>query len=456
MEEWRAVDDSVCMSIRRQFVDQAVARPTAVLDPVLDPARAGHERPARPGRPEPVPAAEAFVVELARALHERGIPSHRLEASVSRVAARLGLAVQVFSVPTSVQIAFEGPDGQRSTFLRADAGEVDLARIARLNELIDGVLDGRVTAEEGRARLGLIASQPPAYPAAFGPLAYGVASAGACRFFGGGPSEVLASAFIGGAVGAAALLIARRPSFTRLFEPVAALVAAVLAAALAAGPFGLASDVVTLSALIVLVPGFTLTVAMSELAERHLSSGTARLAGAATTFLVIGLGIGIGRKLALFLGGAPGAAEPHGWLPPFDALSELGALLTAPLAFAVLFQARRRDLPWILPTTLLGYFGARAGSVALGPELGVFVGALTVGAISNALARWRGHPVSITQVPGIMLLVPGSIGYRSVSFFLAQDVLSGMEAAFRMALVAVALVGGILFANVLVAPRREL
>ena len=55
-----------------------------------------------------------------------------------------------------------------------------------------------------------------------------------------------------------------------------------------------------------------------------------------------------------------------------------------------------------------------------------------------------------------MLLVPGSLGFQSLSALLANEVVSGMETAFRMALVAVALVTGLLMANVVVGPRRAM
>ena len=69
---------------------------------------------------------------------------------------------------------------------------------------------------------------------------------------------------------------------------------------------GLSTSITVLGGVIVLVPGLTLTVAMNELATRHLMSGTGRLMGAATTFLVIGLGVALGGKLAAWLpGGMP-------------------------------------------------------------------------------------------------------------------------------------------------------
>jgi uncharacterized membrane protein YjjB (DUF3815 family) len=60
------------------------------------------------------------------------------------------------------------------------------------------------------------------------------------------------------------------------------------------------------------------------------------------------------------------------------------------------------------------------------------------------------------MVPGILLLVPGSIGFGSLAKFLDRDVLSGIDTAFTMILVAVALVTGLLVSNLIVPPRRAL
>ena len=122
----------------------------------------------------------------------------------------------------------------------------------------------------------------------------------------------------------------------------------------------------------------------------------------------------------------------------------------------MLFRARRRDLFWVLLAGWLGFAGARLGASFLSPELGVLVGALVVGLASNLYARTRNRLALVVQVPGIMLLVPGSIGFHSMNSFLTNDVLTGVESAFRMAQVAGALVGGLLFANALLRPRRSL
>jgi uncharacterized membrane protein YjjB (DUF3815 family) len=60
----------------------------------------------------------------------------------------------------------------------------------------------------------------------------------------------------------------------------------------------------------------------------------------------------------------------------------------------------------------------------------------------------------VTQVPAILLLVPGSVGYRSLTSLVERDVLFGVETAFRMVLVTVALAAGLLVARALVPARR--
>jgi uncharacterized membrane protein YjjB (DUF3815 family) len=58
-------------------------------------------------------------------------------------------------------------------------------------------------------------------------------------------------------------------------------------------------------------------------------------------------------------------------------------------------------------------------------------------------------------VPGVLLLVPGSIGFRSFSLLLEQQVVVGVDAAFTMTMTAISLVAGLLLANILVPTHRR-
>ena len=57
-------------------------------------------------------------------------------------------------------------------------------------------------------------------------------------------------------------------------------------------------------------------------------------------------------------------------------------------------------------------------------------------------------------MPAMILLVPGSLGFRGISSLLDRDTLTGIETTFAMFVVAMAIVAGLLIANAVVSPRR--
>ena len=115
---------------------------------------------------------------------------------------------------------------------------------------------------------------PPRYGPALTTFAFGVASGCAARFLGGGVTEVLASFGIGILIGLLAISAGRHPGLGRVFEPVAAFIASAAATLLAALGVPMSVLLATLAGVIILIPGLTITTAMTELSTRHLASGT--------------------------------------------------------------------------------------------------------------------------------------------------------------------------------------
>ena len=395
--------------------------------------------------------AEKFLLELARALHRAGTPAQLLEETLQRGAVHFGIAANFFSTPTSIFASFDSDSDQRTYLVRVDPGDIDLGRLDAVDRLRRSVLRGECEAEEGTRRLHAIFAAPPRYGAVATSIAFALASASAARFFGGGLREVTAATLIGLCTGILALVLPRRRDAAPLFEPASALLAAFLGATAHAVIGPMSSSTATLAGLIVLVPGLSLTLAMKELATRHLSSGTARLMGAVVVFVTIGFGVAAGRHLGFALVGASEDIVAT----PLPAWTEFLALAIAPVCFAVLFRAAPRDVGWIMVAGIVAFLGARLGAAwSSSPELAVCLGATLVGIAGNLFSRLLDRPSGIMLVPGLMLLVPGSLGFRSVSSLLDQDVTSGVSAAFTMLLVASALVAGLLFANAVAPPRR--
>jgi uncharacterized membrane protein YjjP (DUF1212 family) len=403
-------------------------------------------------RDEPDPAAVAFVLQLGRELHSAGYSAQRLEDSLDAIARRLGLVnPQFFSTPTSIMASF-GPIGrQRTHMLRVEPGDVNLGTLAALEQVSLDVAQGRCSPTEGVSAITRIADAPSPYGPGLTTLAYGVVSAAATQFLGGGLREVTMAGLLGLGLGILSVLTARRPRLNRVFEPVAAFLVSAGALGLAqiAGPVNVL--VATLGGLIILLPGLTLTIAMSELATRNLASGTARLSGAFITFLAIAFGVALGNRLGGAVFGAIPAAAPMplpGWAP-------VPAVVAAGLGFAVALRAAPRDAPWIVLIGALGVLGGRFGAATLGVELGTFTGALAVGLASSAYERRVGRPGAVVLVPGILLLVPGSVGFRGLTSLLERQAIVGIETIFSMILTAIALVAGLLVAAV-IAPERGL
>jgi len=209
--------------------------------------------------------------------------------------------------------------------------------------------------------------------------------------------------------------------------------------------------VVILSTLIILIPGLSMTTAMTELATRHLVSGVARLAGAAVVFLTILLGV----ALAWRLGTGPNVDATYAG-DPLPGWTLWAVVATTPLAFAIILEARAREFGVIYIAAVAGFVAARAAAEGLGTDLSPFIGALVVGVIANLYARIANRPAIVPLTPGILMLVPGSLGYRSLTSFLDREALAGMEWAFQTGLVGVSLVGGTLAAGLFLPPRRIL
>jgi uncharacterized membrane protein YjjP (DUF1212 family) len=405
-----------------------------------------------PSRRPSTESAEAFVLRLGAALHRAGAPAHRLETALGGLSQRLGLQGAFLSTPTSLSAAFGEPGQQRSAMLRVSPGAVQIERLVELDATGDAVMEGRLSLEEAEERLAAIESSPPRFGPRATVAATGLVSAAAVGFFAGSWTEVLAAGISGLLVGLLAWASSHLPTLERLFLPLAAALATAAASLLAWLVPGVSAQLVTLCALIVLVPGLGLTVAANELASGHLVSGTARLTGAAVVFVQIGLGVVAGSMLGELLPPSIPGSPPLP-LPP-GSLWAAGAL--AALSLVVLFQARPKDTPVILGSALTALATATAAGHWLEAPGPAFLGALAVGLLGNTYARISRRPSLVVVVPGILLLVPGSVGFQAVSAMLQDQTLVAVRTAFGALMAAVALAAGLLLAHGALPARRSL
>lgn len=402
---------------------------------------------------EPVDAAaRRFILQLAKQLHQHGTPAHRLEVTLSVLAQRLGVRAEFFSTPTSIMVGIGELEQQRVHLLRVEPGEPNLGHLSQLGEIVRQVMDQQITPAEGLHRIDQMDAAPKPYPLWLVLLAFVCASVAIACFLKVRVGDLVVASVLGLVTAITALSAARSENTRHVTEPLAAFIVSTLAFTID-GVLGTRTGYATsLAGLAILLPGLTFTVALTELSTRHLASGTARLSGAIVTFLGLGFGLALGAKA----GGAAGAALrdllpmlhgalPRTALPPW---AEWAGLLIAPLAFTVLLSARKQDAPLIVIACAAAYVTSKFAGAAVGEELGAFLGAFVVSAGSNVLARVRRRVAMVTQVPGLLILVPGSIGFRSVTSLLGQEIETGIQTGFRVAIVGISLAAGILAGNV--------
>ena len=114
-----------------------------------------------------------------------------------------------------------------------------------------------------------------------------------------------------------------------------------------------------------------------------------------------------------------------------------------------------RDLPWVVVLGGLAEIIERAAVDAVDVPLAACLAAFFLALACNSVARVAGTVSNAMLAPGLMLLVPGSLGLRSMFALSASNVLSGVETAYQMLLVAVAIVTGLLFGNLLIPSRAQ-
>jgi uncharacterized membrane protein YjjP (DUF1212 family) len=402
-----------------------------------------------------------YLLEIGATLLAYGCPSYRLEDVIRLIAAAEGHRADPFAVPTALFLRVSGTDesGQVVRMTRVSDWGVDLARLTVVDEIFNDVVARRASIEQARLRIRESMTKPPEFSPTLVYAATVVVSGAAAVFFRGGAVDVLVAAIIGAAIAGGRLALGGSGPRALLRDFLGGLFAASCAwLALRVWPHA-RPEVIVPAGAIALFPGMTFTTGVAEVAQKNLVSGGARLIESSVTLLLIlfgvalvaGLGDVIGVDLPSWLGkrSQPQAGLPLPW--------QVAALLASSLAFGALFQVPRRWLWTALASSATGWIVVDLSvRYRLPGHVATFCASLAVCVLANGLARVTQRPAQLFQLPGMMLLVPGSFGFLSLGEFLEDKVIDGTQRAFTMALVGAALVIGVLVANVLVPSRKLL
>lgn len=404
-----------------------------------------------------LPLEVRFLKRYAGHLHTSGVPAHQFERMITAVADKLGFNCHVLSAPTSIFLSFQYQDDEDDNhpipmqLARMLPAGINLGNTAELYDIGNGLIDGEFGAEEAYASLR--GWQPTQfYPTWLQILCWGLTGGSVAVMLSASWAGIGSAALCGAVLG---LLVTLASDVFRegSLEAIAALLSTFIVFTINQLVPGLDVFVVIMSSLIVLIPGLGLTMAVTELSTDHLASGSARLAGALVTLMKLALGVLIGTVVVGWFG----------WSTDITSLAHLAsppdwfrwpALLAAAFSFAVLFAARREDFHIAMLAAIISYVVSRAGVAAGGLEFGVLLASMTVAIMANLYGRIFKQTGALIRVPGVILLVPGTIGYHGATALFLDGGANMTDTTLLALRLLISLVGGLLFGNTLLPPRK--
>jgi uncharacterized membrane protein YjjP (DUF1212 family) len=390
-----------------------------------------------------------FLAELAAAMHISGANADDLERQVFELGRRFGVEAHCFALPTMLTITVENAQtGQSSKLVRLPAYDYNMTRLIALKDL-HRKLRQLEQLPQAQQKLHAIMAAPSPWKQWQMVLSGLVLSSAIALLLGGGLPEMLAAGLIGAVFVLLFVWLAARPGLNPISPVLLCTYAAVAAYAITLALPLTSPFVVILASIVLLLPGFTITIAMIELATGNLLAGTGRLAGAFILMLLMGAGVAIGTTIGTewlpIQTALPLQKLPDWTLWPAIAL--LGATLM------VFLQAPWRALHIMMGACLLAFAVSSSVASWLGPVAGAFTGAFSVAMVGQWYQRFSGEPGILVQIPGLITLVPGSVGFKGLHALMEQDNLAGISTITSMVITGAALVIGTLLANGLAVSR---
>ncbi|KAJ1726220.1 pheromone-regulated protein prm10 [Coemansia biformis] len=408
-----------------------------------------------------------FLLVASRALMAFGAPLHRLEANLIAVALNLDVQASFAALPGIILITFGDEDTRTSeTYVVRSVSGYDMYRLGRTNRTIRRVLKGRITVGQGVKNIERVLATPPLYSWWILLIDYVVVSFCICPLFWNGSwRDAGVSAMLGLLIGVLQLMAGRFHNYANLFEVSSAFLVSFVAA-LMQGYVCFAT--VSFSGIAMLLPGLALTTSIIEMASRNMISGTVRLVFALCRCFMLGYGISVGSTLGTrVLGYASSVNLIEGQI---GSDASVGLCLPGPskfwwflflpmvsLGFNVSISAHWRQWPFMLIAGCLAYTVSYFASLseALRP-LAPAIAAFAMGLFANILASFYNHRSAVEPIlGGVQLLVPGSLGLKTVLAFITSSDTGSGSFLYNMFATSLSIAVGLFLSGMVIFPNRK-
>lgn len=352
-----------------------------------------------------------FATDLGYELAMCGAETFRVEESVERVLMTYGIKSEVFAIPNCLHVSIETAEGKPLTRMRRIGYHGnDLDGVERFSGLSRAICSQKPEPEEARKWLNEIRSTQHSYPLPINLLGSFLGAFGFAMVFGGSMVDGLCAGVCGLLVGVINWFMNRLKANQFFRTIAAAFPMALLAYAMQAAGLSHNADMVTIGALMILVPGLLFTNAMRDIIFGDTNSGTNRIVQVFLIAAAIALGTAAAWNLSAALWGAP--AET---VSTIGLLESLLPCFIGCIGFCIIFNIHGYGillcavggvLAWAVYSLML--------QLGVGDLTGYFFGTLIAAAYSEIMARVRKCPAITYLVVAIFPLIPGAGVYYTM------------------------------------------
>lgn len=354
------------------------------------------------------------ATDLGYELAMGGAETYRVEESINRVLASYGVESEVFAIPNCLTVSIETPDGKPMTRMRRIGFHGnDLNRVEQLSGLSRAICNRKPAPEDIRTWLDMVKGMNKKYPLPIYLLGDFLGASGFTVFFGGTLLDALFGGICGIVIGLVNIFMGKLKA-NQFFSTLAASFLMALIA-YGVGALGLthSPDMVTIGALMILVPGLLFTNAMRDIIFGDTNSGTNRIVQVFLIAVAIALGTAAAWSSASTLWGTPssvGGIDHSLFLQCFSSL--IGCI-----GFSILFNIHGRGgilcaLGGMLTWAVYGLVFRLTGS-----DLAAFFwSSFAASLYSEIIARIRKCPAISYLVVSIFPLIPGAGVYYTMNY----------------------------------------
>ncbi|MBY6196382.1 threonine/serine exporter family protein [Vibrio hangzhouensis] len=358
--------------------------------------------------------------------HKYGSSSMRIEGYLKSLAEHFGYRAQVECSPDQLQVALTKDDyGWRKSECFHVAGDVELHKLSLIGDVVTELEKGGVSPTAAVRHLKAIDRMQPEWDSRLVLFGYFAVAFGLPGIIGGNWLDTLLAPMLSILTFFIVECSSRWNVRLQPWMPfVSTFSVGLLTAVISARLPEINSVIVIVSATAIILPGYSISLGVSELAATKWRSGWVNLSNG--MLCMTKMVIGAWASLNLIYPSLALSSAPHS-LP---SVNEYWFTILFPILMVglnVVFQVSRRDFLSVTWVAVIAFAVYLMGGQLSGTHLGALLGSLIAVLLASEWSRRTGRPSSVVMVPVVVMLVSGTIGFRGLVNITDGDVTLGLE-----------------------------